>query len=258
MNKISSILSMLLICFHIICYNNSEISSVYNKSISSTGLFVQESAIFIKKHALFLVAIPTSIYYNQNVISYIKNHPYITAACCYILINYICDFILNYEQQQSLLNIIELVKKTTLYLVISHGIQNHINQKKLNFGLEINDQNILNNIAENLPYSFHETTQIALKAYKEIKSCLQNLNIMFHVESEEFVFLSHAKSINIDNLLYLVQNDAILYKAIYNFEKSPQIHLIPILELLKIELTKTFIDLEKQLSLSNIQNQIYP
>jgi len=179
--------------------------------------------------------------------------PYLSSFCFYLLLNYVCDSILNYQEQQSLLEIIALLKKTTLYLVICHGIKNYLQQKKLSNETSITEQEFLDNITENLPYSFQEITLIALKSYQELKSSLQTLNITLNIESEEFVFLCHASSVNIHSLLYLVQNDPVLYHAIYKFEKHPQTHLIPLIRHIKTEITKTFINLEKSLLSSNIQ-----
>ncbi len=185
------------------------------------------------------------------------HRPYISSLCFYLFLNYLCDAVLNYQQQQALLTIIALLKKTTLYLVISHGIKNHIQQKKLSTEpYYVDDQAFLNSITANLPYSFNEVTLITLKSYQELKSSLQALNVTLTIESEEFVFLCHASSINIHSLLYLVQNDPVLYAAIYRFQKDPQTQLKSLLEYLSLEITKTFIDLEQLLLTSNVQTRI--
>lgn len=256
MRKINIKLIILLSCLYIHSYAKENDSLAHNNSTSSSSLFVQQSIFHIKKHALLIACTPAIIYYYKDVLNFITKRPYIASLGFYLFLNYLCDSILNYQQQQSLLEIIALLKKITLYLVISHGIKNHIYQKKLSIDPHFDDQVFLNNITINLPYSFDEVTLIALKAYQELKSSLQSLNITLNVESEEFVFLCHASSINIHSILYLVQNDPILYQAIYRYEKDPQGHLMPLLEHLKEKITSTFIDLEKNLLTSNIHPRI--
>jgi hypothetical protein len=227
-----------------------------DNSTSSRNLLVQQSTLYLKKHAWFIALVPAIIYYHKDIASFMSHRPYISSLTFYLLLNYLCDAILNYQQQQSLLKIIALLKKTTLYLVLSHGIKNHIHQKKLSIEPHYeDDQAFLNSITANLPYSFNEVTLIALKSYQELKSSLQTLNIALNIESEEFVFLCHASSINVCTLLYLTQNNPTLYAEIYHFEKDPQMHLKPLLEHLRSEITKTFIDLEQLLLTLNVQTR---
>ena len=104
-----------------------------------------------------------------------------------------------------------------LYLVICHGIKNYINHTRQLQEQDFNEQAFFNTITENLPYSFNEITLIVLKSYQELKTNLQKINESINIESEEFVFLCHASSINIRSLLYLAQNDPILYQTFYPF-----------------------------------------
>ncbi len=258
MRKINIILIILLSCLTINSYSQETEPHEYNNSTNSRSLFIQQSTLYIKKHTLLIALTPVIIYYYKDLAIFIGDHPYISSAGFYLLLNYFCDSVLNYQQQQSLFEIIVLLKKVTLYLVISHGIKNHMHQKKLSIDPYLDNQAFLNNFTENLPYSFDEVTLIALKAYQELKASLQSLNISMNIESEEFVFLCHASSINIRSLLYLVQNDPILYKAIYRFEKNPETHLAPLVEHLKLQITKTFIELEEHLLTSNVHTRIAP
>lgn len=256
MKKINITLIILLSCSNINSYAQNSPHHIDNNSTSYDGLFVQQSALYIKKHALLIAITHIMIYYHKNIATFISNRPYVSSAALYLFLNYLCDSISSYQQQKSLLDIINLLKKTTLYLVISHGIKNHIHQKKVSIYRDIDEKIFLNNITADLPYSFDEVTLFALKSYQELKAVFQSLNITLNIESEEFVFLCHSSSINIQSLLYLVQNDPILYKAIYRFEKNPETHLDQLLERLKSEITKNFIDLEKHLSASNISRSI--
>jgi len=256
MKKINVISIFLLSCLVINIHTKSEISHIDESSITkSKNLFLQQSVLYIKKHAPLIALTPMIIYYHRDIIQCMKHQPCISSIFFYLLLNCLCDSISDYQQQQSLLEIIALLKKTTLYLVISHGIKNHIHQKKLLPEITLNDQVFLNTITENLPYSFDEITFITLKSYQELKSSLKSLNIALNIESEEFVFLCHSSSINIQSLLYLVQSDPILCQSINKFDENPQTHLSPLLEYLKLEITHTFITLEQLLLKSNIHSQ---
>lgn len=256
MKKISITFIILLSCLPIDSCDQNKDLFVPPQSTSSESLLVEQFVHCIKKHALLISLTPIISYYHKDIIRCMSDRPYLSSICFYVLLNYVCDSLVNYRQQQSLLAVIALLKKTTLYLVISHGIKNHIHQKKLSIQPALDDESFFNNITKNLPYSFNEITLIALKSYPEFKSSFQSLNMMLNIESEEFVFLCHASSINIHSLLYLVQNDPVLYKAIYQFEKDPQNYLTPLLEHLTSEITKTFIDLEKHLLKLNIHPHI--
>ena len=245
------ILSCLAINFHAQNQN-------FHTNESNQKTLIQQSVMFIKKHVSLIALTPMVLYYHRDIIELIKRQPLINSICFYIFLNYLCDSISDYQQQQSLLKIISLLKKTALYLVISHGIKNHIHQKKLLPETTFDNQNFFNTITENLPYSFDEITLITIKSYQELKSSLQSLNIALTIESEEFVFLCHASSVNIHSLLYLVQNDPILYQSIHQFEENPQTHLTPLLEYLKLEIAQTFINLEQLLLKSNIHSQAMP
>lgn len=255
MKKINIILIILLSCLNIDSYAQSKEPHLTNNSTSSNNLLVQQSITFIKKHALLIALIPTTIYYHTNIINFISDQPYISSFGFYLMIHYICDSISNYQQQQSLLDVIALLKKITLYLIISHGIKNHLHQKKLSSELFVDDHSFLDSITKDLPYSFEEVTLIALKSYQELKTSLQSLNIALTIESEEFVFLCHASSINVQSLLYLVQNNPELYKKIYNFETNPQDQLQPLLEHVTSEITHTFTELEHRLLALNVQSR---
>ena len=82
---------------------------------------------------------------------------------------------------------------------------------------------------------------------------LESVNSSLHIESEEFVFLCYASSITIENLLYLTHKDPILYDAIYSFEQNPQEYLEPLVAYLTSEITTNFMNVEKLLSISNLQ-----
>ena len=210
-------------------------------------LSVEESTLFIKQNALLIVTIPVLIFFHHEISKTMSEHPYISSICCYALINYICDAILDHQHQQSILHLIALIKKIALHLVISHGIKNYIHQKKQLLEPDIDEQNFFNTITANLPYSFNEITLITLKSYRELKTTLQQLNVSINVESEEFVFLCHASSINIHSLLYLTQNDPELHQMIYLFDKNPESEFKGLLQYLSSEITTDFLELEKNL-----------
>ena len=254
MNKIK-LISFLLLSILIINLTAQDENIHKGNNKNSSRLFIQQSINYIKKHALLIALTPMALYYHKNIEHTIKHRPLISSICFYVFLNYLCDSISDYQQQQTLLDIIALLKKTTLYLVISHGINNHIHQKKLSPKMAFDDQSFFNSITENLPYSFDEIMLITLKSYQELKSSLQSLNIVINIESEEFVFLCHSSSINIHSLLYLVQNDLALQQLIQLFEENPQTHLDPLLGHLKLEITETFINLEQMLLKSNIRSQ---
>ncbi|MBV8661001.1 MAG: hypothetical protein JO129_02560 [Candidatus Dependentiae bacterium] len=256
MKKINILFIILLSCLPIDSCDQNKDHFVPIQSTSSESLLVEQFVHCIKKHAVPISLIPIISYYHQDIFQFMSHRPYLSSVCFYLCLNYACDSLISYRQQQSLLTAITLLKKISLYLVISHGIKNHIHQKKLSIEPAVDDQSFLNNITRNLPYSFDEITLIVIKSYPELKSHLQSLNMMLNIESEEFVFLCHASSIDLQSLLYLVQNDSILFQAIYQFEKNPQNHLGPLLEHLTAEITRSFVDLEKHLLKLNIHAHI--
>jgi len=256
MKKTNIILVLLLSCFSINSYAEEKDSEPFYNSINSLNLLVQESVDFIKKHALIVALTPMTIYHHKDVADFIIYRPYISSFVFYVSLHYVCDSIANYQKQQSLLKIIALIKKVTLYLVICHGIKNYIHDKNLSIESFVDEESFFNNVTVNLPYSFYEITLIVLKSYQELKLSLQSFNTNLTVESEEFVFLCHAPSITMQTLLYLAQSDADLYQKIYEFEEKPEVYYKSIVEFLAVEITQTFLDLEKLLLDSNIQSRI--
>ncbi|MDP3788634.1 MAG: hypothetical protein Q8Q60_04970 [Candidatus Chromulinivorax sp.] len=255
MKKINITLIILLSCLSIDFYahNNEEPKTSHNFN-SSSNLLVQESALYIKKNAWLIALIPVLAYYHKDITNFISHRPYISSLAFYILLHYVCDSILSYRQQKSILETINLLKKIALYLVVTHGLKNHLCHNMILIEQRfIDDQAFFSSVTTDLPYSFHEITLITLQSYCELKSSLQSLNAALPIESEEFVFLCYASSsITMQNLLYLAQNDPILYEKIYQFQKNPHIELAPFLEYLKSEITKNFIELEQFLALSHV------
>ena len=253
MKKTNVILIILLSCLSINFYAQKKNPDTSHNFISFSNLLVQQSTLSIKKHSWILALAPLIMYHHRGIKEFIIDWPYISSLGFYLLLNYACDSILQYQQQESLLNIIALLKKITLYLVISHGIKNYMHHKKLSIKLFFNDEKFLDTITVHLPYSFNEVSLITLKSYQELKTFLESVNSSLHIESEEFIFLCYASSITIENLLYLTQKNPVLYDAIYNFEKNPQEYLEPLVTYLTSEITTNFINLEKLLSILNLQ-----
>lgn len=257
MKKTNHILIFFLSYLSFNLYTQDHDDFSYHNSINSSSRFIQEFTQYVQKHTLSLALISTGIYLHQNIIETMKKHPYISSICLYFILHYCCDSIVSYQQQEELLNTMLLIKKLTLYLVISHGIKNYLMQQMSEE--QVFDANIFfNNITEQLPYSFNEITLIALKAYPELKSSLQQLNSSIYIASEEFIFLCHPSSITMQSILYLVQNNPVLYQSIYHFEQNPQTHLTSLEALIKSEITEIFFNLEEHLLTSNIHNSILP
>lgn len=251
MNRINIALILLIACTHFnYCYTQQNLSE--NHCSNSYSLMVQKSAFYIKKHAMFIALLPLIISNHSEIVQYIINQPYMSSLGFYCLLHYVCDSLLQYQEQKALIDLITLIKEISLYLVISYGIKNHMHQKNIYLESLFDDQIFLNNITNNLEYSFQEITTITLTSYQELKSMLQSLNSYIEIESEEFVFLCNASSIKIDNLLYLTQKDSVLYQKIYAFEKDPK-NNAQLLEYLKSKITTAFMKLEKNL----LQNDIH-
>ncbi|MGZ6250495.1 MAG: hypothetical protein ACXWL2_00545 [Candidatus Chromulinivorax sp.] len=249
MKKINYLFFILLSYNTIFCQQLPE-----KNSLTSLKEYTQQLPLFIKKNAFIITALPLIIYNHHSIKNFLFDHPYMSSISFYFFLNYLCDSILNYQQQEKLFEIITMLKKTTLYLVTCHGIKNYLIEEKL---LEKkNSKNFLDSITQHLHYSFDEITLIALKAYQELKISLQDLNMNLNIESEEFVFLCHAQTITIQSLLYLAQHDFVLYKAIYYFEREPESHLQHLVEYLQTQITKTFLDLEKKLLIAPLTTAI--
>ncbi len=256
MKKTNIVLIFLLLFLNIDSYAEKTDTSTPNNSTSSINLLVQESISFIKKNAWIVALTPIAVYHHKDITDFITDHPYSSSFIFYIGLHYICDSIANYQEQQTLLEIIFSLKKTALYLIICHGLKNYIHNKNLSFHPFLNEHDFLNSITANLAYDFDELSVITLKSYQELKLFLQSLNMELTIESEEFVFLCHASSITLQSSLYLVQNDDNLYQKIYQFEKNPEVNCKPLMEYLTSEITQTFCKLEQQLLASNIPSEI--
>lgn len=253
MQKINIILIILLSWLSIPTYTQKNEFRTPDNSNSSQNLLVQQSLLCLKKHALLVALIPICNYYRKDIYSFIQNKPYSSSLLFYICLHYICDSILQYQKQKKLLDLIHILKKLTLYLVMSYGVKNYIEQKKIIIDQTFNEQLFFNTLTKQVPYSFDEITSITIKSYQKLKSSLQKMNETLHVESEEFIFLCHASSITIDSLLYLAQNDPELYKKIAQFEQEPQKYMLPLTEYLSSIITSNFIELNQKMLLANIQ-----
>lgn len=208
---------------------------------------MQSIAQAVKKNAFFITAAAIALYYHKDSIDFIKNRPYLSSLFLYGAINYICDAIIQYHEQESLLEVIALVKEISLYLVIGYGIKNYIHQKNIPIKDFINEDNFLHDITQHVSYSFDDIAIISIKAYRELKSTLRTLNVNIPIESEEFVFLCNSSTININSLLYLTQNNPALYQMISRFKKNPDLYCPTLVNHLTSHLTKAFITLEKYL-----------
>jgi len=247
MKKIIIVLiSLSLLCNIHICSQENQ-SDTYFDSTNFKHLSIEESTRFIKQNALLIAAVPTLMYFNQSVLQTLSEHPYISSICFYILINYICDAILDYQEQESLINLIILLKQITLHLAVSHGIKNYMDQKKQPTELLLKEQSTFNSITKKWPYSFNKMTVIILESYKDLKKNLHQLNKSMHIESEEFVYLQHSSSITIGDLLYLTQDNNNLHAMISRFEKNPELEIEELLEHVTFQITVNFLALEQSL-----------
>ena len=110
MRKIDIILIILCLFTSTNSFTKEDQSNHSFDSTTFRNLTVEESTIFIKQHALFIVGIPLFVFFHDEIIKSMSEHPYVSSICCYALINYICDAILDHQHQQSLLNLIALIK----------------------------------------------------------------------------------------------------------------------------------------------------
>jgi len=260
MKKTDIIISILGLFYSTISVTEKDQFNDYFDFITFENLSIEESTLFIKQNATLIIAVPIILIFHKEIFKTISEHPYVSAISCYALIHYICDIILDHQYQKELLDLILLIKKIALYLVISHGIKNHIHHTRQFQESNFNEQAFFNTITENLPYTFNEITLIILKSYQELKSNLQKLNELINIESEEFVFLCHASSINLHSLLYLTQNDPEIYKKLYSFEKNPETEFKSLLQYLINEMTINFLKLEQKLldlQIPTIQKHAY-
>lgn len=229
------------------------------KNISEQKITHQFQSIIqsIKQQALPIAIIPILLYHHQDIINFITYRPYTSSLCFYVLLNYLCDALLRYQEQEELCSLIATLKKICFYLVIAHGIKNFLHQKNFphNAKISLEDQ-FLDTITQDIPYSFEQATFISLKLYQEMKNYLLSLNISLSVESEEFVFLCHASSIDIQTMLYLAQQDSIFYEAIYKFQEEPQTQIIPLTKQIQSNISQTFAELSIMLSKSKIKPAI--
>ena len=131
MKKINIILIAMLSCLSIDFYAQKKDPDTSHNFTSFSNLLVQQSTLSIKKHSWIIALAPLIMYNHRDIKEFVIDWPYVSSLGFYLLLNYACDSILQYQQQQSLLNMIALLKKITLYLVISHGIKNYMYHKIL-------------------------------------------------------------------------------------------------------------------------------
>jgi|GEM_PF-1287044 len=251
MKKIIVIFTSLYLFYSIDIFSQENKPKNQFNGINLDQISIAESVTFVKKNALFITTIPMVFYFNQNLFKQISEHPYISSIYFYILINYICDSISEYQQQESLINLVVLLKRIALYLAISHGIKNSLTQQRESAESISKKEYIFNVITKKWPYSCNKMTAIVLESYHNIKKNLYKLNHSVTVESEEFVFLHHAPSITIDDLLYLTEHDERLHSMILSFEKNSELEFEPLLEHLTLEIMFNFLALEQ--NIINIQ-----
>lgn len=240
---------ILLICFHTVGYAQENRTCQQSNCTRYYDLLVEQSADYIKKYGLFVALIPLLTYYHKDIALTAHNRPYLAACLLYCGMNYLSDTYRAYLDQQAILGLIGSLKKTTLHLIIAYGIINYIkNQPTLKFNKEYE----IDDLVQDLPYSFHEITLITIKAYQELKASLQLSNIHLPLECEEFVFLCHPSSIDLHCLLYLVQKNPTLYKSIYQIQNQDIDEIENIIAFLKEEIAATFLALEKSLLTTTI------
>lgn len=252
MKKLFIICTILLSCFQTNFYASSHNEPSRYDFTSSYNLLVEQSANFIKKNAALITCIPIALYYHKNIGQVIYDHPFISSYCFYLFLHYICDCILEYKEQKPLFDCIPIIKKTTLDLVICHGLFNYIHQKNLILHPITDDQTFFNTLTEGMHYSFDQIEIMTLTTYIKLRERLNSLNHVMHIESEEFVALCHPSSIDMQTMLYLTEYDYDLHLMIYNFEKNPEVYLEPLVQFLKNQLRNNFMDIQYRLSHQNV------
>ncbi len=214
---------------------------------SSYNLLVEQSAVFIKNNAAIISAIPLTIYYHQDLLRTIQNHPYVSSYCLYMLLHYLCDCIIEYQQEQSLIKLTTCLKKTAVSLLVCHGLKNYIEQKNTSQEWDKQSIDIYKYVTKNTSFSFEQIEIILMKTYKELKQYFASLSYSIKIESEEFAFLCCRSSINLQTLYYITQNDLPLHQALYEFEHNQTYDLTILLNLLQHNITDNFMLIEQYL-----------
>lgn len=214
---------------------------------SSYNLLVEQSAAFIKNNAGMIAAIPFSLYYHQDVLRTIQNHPYVSSYWLYLLLHYLCDCMIEYQQEQSFIHLTTCLKKTAVSLLVCHGLKNYIEQKNRSQEWDKQSIDIYKYVTKNTSFSFEQIEIILMKTYKELKQYFASLPYGIKIESEEFAFLCYGSSMNIQTLYYITQNDLPLHQALYEFEHNQAYDLITLLNILQNNITNNLMLIEQYL-----------
>ena len=117
--KQTYILFYLVLLHTTFLYNQDNKPQEFSPKITNSyEQFIGQSANFIKKYAGIIITLPYIWYYQNDVITSITNHPYISGCSFYFLLHYLCDCIIEYEKTKKLLLLSASLKKIGLYLSI--------------------------------------------------------------------------------------------------------------------------------------------
>lgn len=207
--------------------------------------YLQKTAHLVKKHAFLLAMLPLIVSYQKNIDQGTMHTKALSSLFFYCLLHYSCDCVTHYQEQASMLHMIDLLKKISLYLVIAHGIKNYMQQKHGVSSTKWIAEDFLPSITSKLDYSFDEITMMTMQNYQTIKTAIESLNDDLKIESESFVFLCYAPSINLSTLLYLVQDNDFLYTTIHELIKDSDVRLPELVQYVQSEVTKNYIEFQR-------------
>ncbi len=207
---------------------------------------------YIKKYALPLSCLPVCLWCYDDIKTAALQHPYLSTILFYVTINFITDLLLEYEEEDSLLTLIIILKNIAKDLIVLQAAEKY-------FSRRTQKTNVLKHIALKIKKNEflcneQELARISFKLYQEIKAIIHQKNPSLIIESEEFIFLSQPSTITMDTALYITQNNYTLHQIVFNFYMNPTDHFVNLVDFLQEEIRSLFLSIEASLFIENSED----
>jgi hypothetical protein len=179
-----------------------------------------------------------------------QNHPYISTILLYSLLYFSCDTLLEYQEEESLLSIIIMLKKIATDLIVLQAIDKHFIRKTKNFPLS--EKMMLKINRSEFACNEEELALMTFKLYQEIKAMIHQCNPYIIIESEEFIFLSQPSIITMDTALYITQRHHTLHEIVFDFYTNPEEYFFELIQFLQHDIRSVFTDIEASLFVETV------
>lgn len=192
--------------------NTSELH--FEKKLSLTRLMIVPSLLCA---TLFLN--------KDNLAATIKENSFLSLIVTMFLCNFVIDTCIKYRQINHVINIFELSKELSRYMLYAVAIKNTMQELSIkDTNCPFCEEEFFKNITNQIPLSFQELEELIFALLHSSIKTIQSMHIEIHTDLEERIYLLCKERVTIEEVLSLYDDDIECYPLLKKFLENPTQH----------------------------------